>query len=110
DGIVDGKRRWGCLITNTIVELAQRDPLIRSKIDAHLERLEAAFAAAIMRAQKAGGIPNGIPPDSAVFLVFMVQGLKVLAKTKPPRQRLEGIVTAALLALKVSAPSEASRG
>lgn len=99
DGILDSNRRWGCLITNTIVELAQRDPAIRVKIDVHLARLETAFSQAIERARRAGEIPQETPLESAAFLVCVVQGLNVLAKTKPSRARLEAIVTTALAGL-----------
>ena len=51
DSIVDGKRRWGCLVTNTVVEMAQHEPSISEKVDLHLASLEKAFAAAIERAQ-----------------------------------------------------------
>jgi TetR/AcrR family transcriptional repressor of nem operon len=99
DGIVDGKRQWGCLITNTIVELAQRDPEIKAKVDIHLARLETAFAGAIARAREAGEIPPETSLDNAAFLVCVVQGLNVLAKTRPPRQRLELMVSTAVAAL-----------
>jgi len=99
DGIIDGKRQWGCLVTNTIVELAQRDPEIKALVDIHLARLETAFAGAIVRAREAGEIPAETSLDSAAFLVCVVQGLNVLAKTKPPRHRLDLIVSTALAAL-----------
>lgn len=99
DGILTGKRRWGCLVTNTIVELALHDPDIRAKVDVSLARLETAFAGAIARARQAGEIPADTPLDGAAFLVCLVQGLNVLAKTKPSRQRLELVVATALSAL-----------
>ena len=102
DGIVDGKRQWGCLVTNTIVELAQRDPEIKARVDIHLARLETAFAGAIARACEAGEIPRETSLDCAAFLVCVVQGLNVLAKTKPSRQRLDLIVSTALAALGAS--------
>ena len=99
DGMIDGNRRWGCLITNSIVEMAQHEPAIRAKIDVHLVRLETAFAGAIARAKQAGEIHEDTSLDSAAFLVCVVQGLNVLAKTKPSRQKLELIVSNALSSL-----------
>lgn len=37
--------------------------------------------------------PRGTPPDNAAFLVCVVQGLNVLTKTKPSRQKMELIVS-----------------
>jgi len=102
DGIVDGKRRWGCLVTNTIVELAQREPAIAAMVDQHLARLEAGLAGAIDRARHAGEIPPDTPLDTASFLVCVVQGLNVLAKTKPSRERLERVAATALSTLENS--------
>jgi TetR/AcrR family transcriptional repressor of nem operon len=99
DGIVTGKRRWGCLVTNTIVELAQRDPDIKAKIDLHLARLETALAGAIARARQAGELPETTPLDLAGYLVCVAQGLNVLARTAPSRERLELIASTALAAL-----------
>jgi TetR/AcrR family transcriptional repressor of nem operon len=100
DGILDGNRRWGCLVTNTIVEFAQKEPVLRTRIDAHLQRLEAAFVSAIRRAHQEGDISPTAPAEGpAAFFVCVVQGLNVLAKTKPSRQGLEQIVQSALLTL-----------
>ena len=100
DGIIDGKRRWGCLVTNTIVELAQREPAIAAMVDQHLARLEAGLAGAIDRARQAGEISPDTPLDTAGFLVCVVQGLNVLAKTKPSRERLERVAATALSTLE----------
>ena len=96
DAMVDGKRRWGCLVTNSIVELAPHEPAIAALTDQHLKRLEAAFAAALA--------PAGDATDRAALLVCTVQGLNVLAKTRPPRARLERIVEAALAGLDAPHP------
>ena len=100
DGIIEGQRRWGCLITNTIVELAQREPAIKRKLDSHLTRMERAFASAIDRARRAGEIPRETPLERAAFLVCVVEGMNVLAKMKPSSEKLELNVSAALLSLR----------
>jgi TetR/AcrR family transcriptional regulator, transcriptional repressor for nem operon len=94
--MVDGKRKWGCLITNTLVELAAREPDIAVKVELHFARLETAFASALTRAKAAGELNDGAGPEMAPYLVCVVQGLNVLARTRPSRARLRAIVDAAL--------------
>jgi TetR/AcrR family transcriptional regulator, transcriptional repressor for nem operon len=94
--IVDGKRRWGCLITNSLIELGARDPEISAKIQLHFARLETAFASALARSQAAGELASGSGPEAAAYLVCVVQGLNVLARMKPTRARLRAIVDTAL--------------
>jgi TetR/AcrR family transcriptional repressor of nem operon len=96
EAIVDGKRRWGCLVTNSLIELSAREPEIATKVELHFARLETAFAGALARAQAAGELPAGIGPQRAPYLVCIVQGLNVLARTKPTRARLKAIVETAL--------------
>ena len=96
EAIVGGKRRWGCLITNSLIELAAREPEIAAKVELHFTRLETAFASALARAQAAGELRPGFGPESAPYFVCVVQGLNVLARTKPPRARLRAIVDVAL--------------
>lgn len=98
-GIIEGHRRWGCLVTNTLVELSENDPEIKEKVDRHLVRLEAAFDAAIARGKDQGEISQGIPNNMAAFLVCLVQGLNVIARTRPSRARLEAMVNAGLSTL-----------
>ena len=90
DAMVDGDRRWGCLITNSLVEFAGRDPELAGMMDLHLANLRAAFAAALARD---GSARSGA---SAGLLVAVVQGMNVLAKGRPGRAALESIAEAAL--------------
>lgn len=99
EAIVDGKRRWGCLITNAVAELAQRDPEIAAKIAVHLGRVDAAFQSALVRARSEGELAAGVGPEKSVYLLCLLQGLNVLAKTQPPRKVLQEIVDTAIAGL-----------
>ena len=96
DAIVDGKRRWGCLVTNSLIELSTREPEILTKVGLHFARLETAFASALARSKAAGELPTGVGPERAPYLVCFVQGLNVLARTKPTRTRLKAMIEVAL--------------
>lgn len=96
EAIVDGKRRWGCLITNSVVEFAAREPEIAAKVKVHFARLEKAFAGALARASASGELKSHPGPEAAAYLVCVVQGLNVIARTKPTRKRLRMIIDTAL--------------
>ncbi|MFT4192661.1 MAG: TetR/AcrR family transcriptional regulator [Comamonas sp.] len=101
--MVDGKRQWGCLVTNSIVEFAMRDPQISEAFQLHLARLETAFASAIERAKQGGELaPDVNASEAASFFVCITQGLNVLAKTAPGRKVLEAIARQALTAVGFS--------
>jgi TetR/AcrR family transcriptional repressor of nem operon len=102
DGMVDGKRRWGCLITNSTVELAQHDPGLAGMFQLHLARLETSFAGALARARADGELRPGVGPECAGMLVAVVQGMNVMARTRPGRRALEAVVDATLAGLVAS--------
>lgn len=95
-----GKRRWGCLVTNSITELAFSDPEVAARAKLQLRRLEDNFASALGRARSASEIPARIGPETAAFLVCVVQGLNVLAKTRPSKASLQRVVDVALSSLQ----------
>jgi TetR/AcrR family transcriptional regulator, transcriptional repressor for nem operon len=99
DAMVDGRRRWGCLITNSLVELAERDPELTGMFQQHLANLRTSFAGALARARAAGELRPGVGPESADFLVAVVQGMNVMAKTNPGRETLRTIADTALAGL-----------
>ena len=47
DAMVEGKRARGCLVTNSLVEFAARDPELAGVFQLHLARLQTSFAAAL---------------------------------------------------------------
>jgi TetR/AcrR family transcriptional regulator, transcriptional repressor for nem operon len=106
DAMVDGKRQWGCLITNSLVEFAARDPELAGMFQLHLARLQTSFAAALARARTDGELRSGAGPESASMLVAVVQGMNVMAKSQPGRQALQDVVNATLAGL-VASPAEA---
>jgi TetR/AcrR family transcriptional regulator, transcriptional repressor for nem operon len=108
-GMTSGKRKWGCLITNSVAELSLRDAEIAEKVRLHLARVENTFAGALARAKAAGELAPGIGPESAAYLVCVLQGLNVLAKTRPGRKTLCAIADVALAALSPSVPPLASK-
>lgn len=101
DAMVDGRRRWGCLITNTLVEFAGRDPELAGIGRLHLAALRAAFDSALTRALAEGELrPSTDPAQTAALLVAVVQGLNVLARGRPGRDSLRTVADAALAGLR----------
>jgi len=65
-----------------------------------LKRLEGNFASALDRARSAGEISPRIGAETAAFLVCVVQGLNILAKTRPCKAALQRVVDVALAGLE----------
>ncbi len=99
DAMVHGKRRWGCFLTNSVVEFASRDPAMADLFKAHFLRLETAFAGALARAQAANELRPGAGPKDAALLVAVVQGMNVLAKATPGKASLTQVADAAVAGL-----------
>lgn len=102
DSMVDGKRRWGCLITNSLVEFAERDSELTRVLQLHLANLQASFAAALARACADGELRPGAGPHSAGLLVAVVQGMNVMAKSRAARPALQAVADTALAGLVAS--------
>jgi len=92
DAMVDGRRRSGCLMTNTLVERHATDKTIMELVVRHLATLEAAFVRVFVR----DGMDPAEAAKRAAGLVCFVQGLNVIARTRPGRARLEELVRSAL--------------
>lgn len=95
----DGRGR-GCLMVNSMVELAPHDAAVAERAAAALAGSEAAFTARLARAQAEGEIaPDHDPRRLARSLGNTVRGLRVTAKATGDRTVLEDIMGAALAAL-----------
>jgi TetR/AcrR family transcriptional repressor of nem operon len=107
---LDRGRPPGCLVTNSVVELARRDRGAAARVGASLGQLEDAFRRALARARAAGEIEPGRDLRAlARFLTSSAQGLSVMARTCPERQVLEDIVEVVLAALAAGAPARPGR-
>jgi len=93
----DGDDPVGCLVVNTLVDLAPNDPEIAATIDRdHSTRLSA-LATAIRTAQAAGELDASHDPAALAEYVFVVlSGLRVAARGGASPSRQEAVVAAAL--------------
>ena len=96
---VEGDRR-GCLLVNTALEIAPHDPELGAEVAMHLGEIEAFFRRATAAAQEEGSVPpDRDPADLARLLLGVTLGVRVLARSKPQRELLEGVVRPALALL-----------
>lgn len=90
--IVSGTGRSGCFIGNCAAELARQDRATAARVRHSLERIEAAFRDALVRAQARGEIAESADIDAiARFLVAGIQGLRLVGKANPDRAVLDDI-------------------
>jgi TetR/AcrR family transcriptional repressor of nem operon len=97
---LDDRDRRGCLLVNSALEVGSHDVEIGAEIADRLGEVEAFFQRAIAAGQKDGTIPLDRGPDDLARLMLGVTlGIRVLARSKPDRQLLEGVARPALALL-----------
>jgi TetR/AcrR family transcriptional regulator, transcriptional repressor for nem operon len=97
---LDDRDRRGCLLVNSALEIAPHDAELGAEIAACLGDIEAFFHRSIMAARANGSVPSDRDPaDLARLLLGVVLGVRVLARAKPQRELLEGVVRPALALL-----------
>ncbi|MBI3042279.1 MAG: TetR/AcrR family transcriptional regulator [Betaproteobacteria bacterium] len=100
ENIVTGSGRIGCFIGNCAAELARQDRATAARVRRSLERIEATFRDALVRAQSRGEIAKTADVDAiARFLVAGIQGLRLVGKANPDRAALEDIQSVMLRCL-----------
>ena len=91
---------YGCLMTNTAVELCPHDLEAKSKINHHFEQIAKGFRHALKLAQAKGEINNQQDLNNlANYLTANLQGLRVMGKVNRDGQTLNGIVDVILSVL-----------
>ena len=94
------RTRGGCLLINSALEVAPHDPELAAEIAKRLGEIEAFFHRSIVAAQADRTVPrNRKPNDLARLLLGILLGIRVLARSKPDRNLLEGMARPALAAL-----------
>jgi TetR/AcrR family transcriptional repressor of nem operon len=94
------ENRLGCLLVNSALEVAPRDPRIADIVAERMGELEAFFRRCVVAGQSDGSIsPDEDAADVARLLLTTVMGLRVLARGNPKRTLLEGAARQALAML-----------
>jgi len=97
----------GCFLTNTALELADRDPETRQVVAASQADVEAFFLRQIQKAQAAGEADPALDStDVARGLLATLLGLLVLSRSRPEPALLNGIARDALRRLGPAASDQ----
>jgi len=97
---LEDKRRKGCMLVNSALEVAPHDPEFREIVTGVLGHIEAFFCRCVQAGQQDGTITRAQSArDLGRMLLGVHVGLRVVARTRPERALLEGMVRPALLFL-----------
>jgi len=97
---LDDLDRRGCLLVNSALEIAPHDAELGAEIAARLGEIEAFFRRTVTAAQADGSVPpDRDPADLARLLLGVTLGVRVLARSNPQRELLEGTARPALALL-----------
>ncbi len=100
DAVTDGKCR-GCLLTNTLVEVAPHNSEVAAATKSVLRRIEDAFRRALQQAVQEGELPKDANVRAlARYFTSTVQGLVVMGKASVSRAAVKDIVNVALSVLE----------
>ena len=95
------RERKGCMLVNSALEIAPHDREFRETIVETLKRLESFFLDCVERGQTNGTITSSQPAAGlAQHLLGVLMGVRVLARVRPERPLLEGVITTALTFLE----------
>lgn len=90
----------GCLVTNSIVELAPHDEEVRKVVQSMVKRVEKTLQATLDRAVEEGEIPSQTDTRAmARFFNSTVHGLVVLGKSSASKSELRDVVKVAMTTL-----------
>ncbi|MEO9958671.1 MAG: TetR/AcrR family transcriptional regulator [Nisaea sp.] len=90
-------RKLGCLITNSVVELAPHDPVIGGILRGSFARVEDVFHQTLLRAQDDGEIPSEIDARAtARFMTATANGIRVFARADADAETMRDVVNSAM--------------
>lgn len=97
---LDDRQRKGCMLVNSALEIAPHDPEFREIVIEVLEHIEAFFRRCVQVGQQDGTITTSqSATDLGRLLLGVHVGLRVVARTRPERTLLEGMVRPVLALL-----------
>jgi TetR/AcrR family transcriptional repressor of nem operon len=100
DRATSDRDRRGCFLINSALEVAPHDAELGAEIARRLGEIEAFLHRSVRAAQADGSVPNRRSSrDLARLLLGVLLGIRVLARSKPDRALLEGMMRPALALL-----------
>jgi TetR/AcrR family transcriptional repressor of nem operon len=97
------RQHKGCLVVNAALEVAPKDAEFQKALAAVLLRIEIFFFNCVEAGQADASISQSLPAANlARHLLGVLMGLRVLARVRPERALLEGLVKTALVLLEPS--------
>jgi len=94
----------GCMMVNTILELAVVDAEIAAQAAQELARVEAVFEGCFAASQQAGAYPDGLSPrELAGHVMLLNQGLRVASRKNVARKILKNQIDTALSLMGLAA-------
>lgn len=97
---LEDRDRKGCMLVNAALDVAPHDPESRAAIAAALSRIETFFLRCVEAGQADGTITRSQAAATlAKHLLGILMGIRVLARVRPERPLLEGILVPALALL-----------
>jgi TetR/AcrR family transcriptional repressor of nem operon len=101
---LNDRDRKGCMLVNAALDVAPHDPAFRKVVAEVLIGIEAFFLACVGAGQADGTITRSLPAETlSQNLLGVLMGIRVLARVRPERALLEGVVAPALALLRVGA-------
>jgi len=107
---ITDRQRKGCFLVNSALEIAPHDAECRALIAGQFAEIEAFFRRCILKAQADETVSADVDAgDTARLLLGVLLGVRVLARTKPERAILEGVVRPAFALLESPRKRKAKR-
>ena len=90
---LDDTERKGCMLVNSALEMAPHDPEFQCVVAEVLVQVESFFRRCAAAGQRGGTITTAQSADDiARLLLSVLLGIQVLARTRPDRALLEGLI------------------
>lgn len=91
------RERKGCMLVNAALDVAPHDREFQAAVVKVLARIESFFLESVRAGQADGTINASLPAeDLARHLLAVLMGIRVLARVRPERALLEGILKPAM--------------
>ncbi|MGY3859727.1 TetR/AcrR family transcriptional regulator [Aeromonas intestinalis] len=98
--LVDDALQGSCLVTRTLMELAEQDEEIYLRCKVIYGELEQDLAAQLLRAREQGELAAGCDiPTLTAFLQVNIQGIITFAQCRPDRALLDGVINQLMASL-----------